>query len=300
MSAPVLELLVAPGTSERIAPLVHRLASWSDPRAPERSLGPPAARLASSHRAPLLAPALADGEPPLALWVAGLGEVKAVGGLLGRCRVVVTDHPEVAKTIEAAVLCPRPGFDPADHRPLTPFVRSRWRSRLGLDADLVVDVRGGARPSLPEHLAPTALAVAAAAVVDARWLDLALALGTAVVTDDAAAEGIGATDGVEVVVAAPDEAEGAAQALAHDIVRAAALGRAGRRQCEGRHNLREPAAEVASRLGLTGPAVDAESVLRRRLGELWTPADAGVAARGSAAVAAFAGPIPVSVERGRR
>jgi hypothetical protein len=298
VSGPVLELLVAPGTSGRIAHLVRRLASWCDPRAPERLLGPPAARLASSWRAPSLAQALAEGEPPCALWVAGLSEMEAGGDLLRRCRVVVTDRPEVGAELGAAVVCPRPGFDPAEHRPLAPFVRARWRARLGLAVDLVVDVRNGAPQALPERLVPTALAVAAAAVVDARRLDLALALGTAVVTDDDAAEGIGATDGVEVVIAAPSDAAEVARALAGDLPRAAALGRAGRRDCERRHDLRTPAAEVATRLGLMGAAVEAEAVLRRHLGALWTPADARVAARASAAVVALGALPPASVGGG--
>ncbi|HVL04149.1 MAG TPA: hypothetical protein VM386_06915, partial [Acidimicrobiales bacterium] len=96
MSGPILELLVTPGTGARIAPLVRRLASWCDPRAPDRSLGAPTARLASSWRAPGLEQALSDGQPPVALWVTGLAEVEAAGSLLGRCRVVVTDHPMVA------------------------------------------------------------------------------------------------------------------------------------------------------------------------------------------------------------
>lgn len=296
MSGPDLELLVAPGTSRRIAPLARRLARWCAPRAPERILGPPVARLASSWRAPSLTQALADGEPPLALWVTGLDEAEAAGDMLERCRVVVTDRPEVAEGLEAAVVCPRAGFEPADHRPLTPFVRSRWRSRVGLAVDLVVDVRGEiAHEALPDHLVPTALALAASAVVDARWLDLALALGTAVVTDAVTADGIGATDGVEVVIATSGQASQAARALAGDLPRAAALGRAGRRQCERRHDLRTPAAEVARRLGLTGASGDAEQALRQRLGELWTPGDARVSARASAAVAAFPPLVPATV-----
>lgn len=294
MSGPVLELLVTPGTGGRIAPLVRRLASWCDPRAPDRSLGRPAARLASSWRAPALEQALADGQPPVALWVSGLAEAEAAATLLGRCRVVVTDRPEVAAHLDATVI-PHPALDPAEYRPLTPFVRSRWRRRLGLASDLVVDARSG---SLADRLVPTALAVAAAAVADDRWLDLALALGTAVVTGADSARRIGATDGIEVVTATPGEAGEMARALARDLPRAAALGRAGRRACERRHDLRTPAAEVAERLGVGGTDLDAEHVVRRHLGELWTPAGARVAARASAALAGFAPRPPAAATAG--
>ena len=290
MSGPILELLVTPGTGARIGPLVRRLASWCDPRAPDRSLGAPTARLASSWRAPGLEQALSDGQPPVALWVTGLAEVEAAGSLLGRCCVVVTDHPELAGHLDAVVI-PRPTLDPAEHRPVTPFVRARWRRRLGLADALVVDVRAGhaaASPPMPERLVPTALAVAAAAVVDDRWIDVALALGTPVVTDASSARRIGATDGIEVVTASPEEVEETARALARDLPRAAALGRAGRRHCEHHHDLRTPAAEVAARLGLADQRLDAEKMVRRHLGELWTPADARVAARATAAVA----PLP--------
>ena len=293
MSGPILELLVAPGTGDRMAPLVRRLASWCDPRAPDRSLGAPTARLASSWRAPGLEQALSDGQPPVALWVTGLAEVEAARALLGRCRIVVTDHPDVAGHVDAVVI-PHPALDPAEHRPVTPFVRARWRRRLGLADTLVVDVRaghGGDGPPLPEGLVPTALALAAAAVVDDRWIDLALAFGTPVVTDASSARCIGATEGVEVLTASPDDAEETARALSRDLRRAAALGRAGRRHCERRHDLRTPAAEVAARLGLADQALDAEQIVRRHLGELWTPADARVAARASAALAGFV-PLP--------
>lgn len=290
MSVPVLELLVTPGTGDRIAPLVRRLASWCDPRAPDRSLGRASARLASSWRAPALEQALADGEPPVALWVSGLAEAEAAPSWVGRCRLIVTDRPEVAGSLDAVVI-PRPALDPADHRPLTPFVRSRWRARLGLARELVVDVRTGGdgdRAGLPDRLVPTALAVAAAAVVDDHWIDLALALGTPVVTDAASARRIDATEGIEVMVADAGDVAASARALAGDLPRAAALGRAGRRACERRHDLRTAAAEVAERLGLTGAALDAEHVVLRLLGELWTPADARVASRASAALAGFA------------
>lgn len=293
MSGPVLELLVTPGTGARIAPLVRRLASWCDPRAPDRSLDAPTARLASSWRAPGLEQALSDGEPPVALWVTGLAEVEAAGSMLGRCRVVVTDQPQVATHLDAVVI-PHPALDPAEHRPVTPFVRARWRRRLGLADTLVVDVRAGHAgdgPPLPDRLVPTALAVAAAAVVDDRWIDVALALGTPVVTDASSARRIGATDGIEVVTVSPEECWETARALARDLPRAAALGRAGRRHCEHRHDLRTPAAEVAARLGLADQALDAERIVRRHLSELWTPADARVAARASAALAGFA-PLP--------
>lgn len=290
MSRPPLELLVAPGTGERIAPLAHRLMRWCDPRAADRALPRPAARLASSWRAPSLEAALGEGEPPLALWVSGGGEVKAAAALLGRCQVVLTDQPElIARLGEAALLVPGPGLDPRVHRPLTPFVRSRWRSRLGFPADFVVDARAGS-DAVPERLVPTALALAGAAVVDTRWLDLALALGTPVVTDAASARRAGATSGTEVLVADPGEAGSVAADVAGDLPRAAALGCAGRRLCERRHDLGGAAAELVRRLQVSVPLRSAEALVQQRLDEMWAPPDAQVAVRARAAVAAFAGP----------
>lgn len=294
MTRPTIELLVAPGTGERIAPLVSRLARWCDPRAADPALPRPAARLASSWRAPRLDAALGQGEPPLALWVSGPGEAAAAAPLLSRCRVVLTDRAELGGRIgDAALLVPRPGLDPRHHQPLTPFVRSRWRSRLGFPAEFLVDARAGAG-AISEPLVPTALALASAAVVGARWLDHALALGTPVITDAASAHKAGANFGIEVLVAEGDEAGALAAGVVGDSPRAAALGRAGRRLYERRHDLDGAAVELARRLGLNGPPLSAEAVVQERLDEMWTPPGAQVAVRARVAVAALPGSLSPS------
>lgn len=286
---PVLELLVHPGTGGRIAPLVRQLARWCDPRAPDRTLTRPAARLASSWRAPFLDAAARAGEDiPLALWINGQADIDAAGGLLEHCRVVVTDNPTTAEHLDAAVLVVHPRIDPHDYRPITPYVRSRWRSRLGFPADMVVDVRSGIDGLLDDAVVPTALALAGAAVVDRHWIDVALALGAPVITDAETAQHCGASAGIEVEVTDPDDALSAAWSLAEDVARSAALGRAGRRHCERRHDHRSAAALVATWLGLTRGVNDAHHLMRQRLGELWTPADARISMRASAAVRGLA------------
>ena len=297
MSAPVVELLVAPGTGDRLAPVARALSRWCDLRAPDPAVATPAARLASSWRAPGLGDALGEGRPPVALWVAGAVEADAASPLLGRCAVLLCEREEVAADLRdrveagSVVVVPAGGLDADDHRPLTPFVRSRWRRRLGLAADLVVDARPGAAP-VPEALVPSALAVAAAVVVDRHWVVRALALGAAAVVDRRTAEELGATDGTEVVVARAGDALSVAIGLAGDVRRCAALGRAGRRLCERRFARRGAAAQVAHRLGLRRQPLAPDELLVQRLGELGTAAGARMAVRARQASALF---VPVEV-----
>lgn len=293
MTAPLVELLVAPGTGERVGPLARRLASWADVRAPDAALPAPSARLASSWRAPRLSGALADGAPPLALWVAGADEADAASEALSRCAALLSDRNEVAEHLRArapaipVLVVPRPVVDVDRLRPLTPFVRARWRTRLGLAGDLVVDARSESA-TVSERVLPSALAVAAAVVVDRRSVAHALALGAAVVADQRTAAAVGATDGSELVVAPGDAAMAVAAGLAGDGRRCAALGRAGRRLCERRYDLRAVAAELARRLGLLPEHPSPDELVVQRLAELGTPAAAAVAARARVATALFA------------
>ncbi|MGH9182606.1 MAG: glycosyltransferase [Acidimicrobiales bacterium] len=288
MTRPVLELLAAPGAARHVGHLVRELSRWCDPRAADAGLGEPVARLACSWRAAGIDGARRDRRRPLGLWVDDPGDVGPARAVIADCAVAATAHPVVADRLgEVAVLFPRGAVDPHGHHPLPPFVRARWRRRLGFPAHLVVDLRT-TRHLVPAGLVPTALALAGAAVVDGRWLEPALALGTPVVADRRSALGVGATPGQELVVAEGADALPAAESLATDVRRAAALGRAGRRLIERRNDHRSPATEVARRLGIIACA-DALGIVEGRLDELWTPPLAAVAQRARGAVAPFAG-----------
>lgn len=294
MTAPVVELLVALGTGERLGAVARRLASWADVRAHDAALAPPAARLASSWRAPRLAESLAEGAPPVAAWVAGIDEARSGSALLSRCSVLLCDRDEVATSLPAevpgpsVVAVPRSDLDVDGIRPLTPYVRGRWRERLGLAPELVVDLRP-ASPAVSERVAPAALAVAAVLIVDRRWIGHALALGAAVVADRRTAEEAGAIEGSELVVAEGGAAVEVAGALAADVRRCAALGRAGRHLAERRWGLRAAALQLARQLDLLPEPLGPDQLLAERLAELGTPAGARVAARAREATALFAG-----------
>ncbi len=167
--------------------------------------------------------------------------------------------------------------------PLAPHVRRRWRQRLGLAPDLVVDTT-----TLAPADVETALAVAAAAVVDAPHLRLALALGCPTVTDGATAAAHGAVDGDHVVVGERSDAE----ALADDLARAARLSYRGRALVEG--------ADPPTLDGWTGhtqvsvqssPANPAERVAAA-LDELGTAPSAPVRARAAATLEGFGPSVP--------
>jgi hypothetical protein len=152
---------------------------------------------------------------------------------------------------------------------------------LGLPDDLVVDTAAVA----PDDV-PTALAVAAAAVVDARHLPTALALGCPTVTDAASAAAVGAEDGRHVRLGTRRDAE----ALAADDVGAATLSRHGHELAVGRL---DPATAAARLVRLWGLA-DASPAGRvgAALDELGTAPGSLPARRSAAALALFAAPSP--------
>lgn len=152
--------------------------------------------------------------------------------------------------------------------PLAPHVRRRWRQRLGLDPDLVVDTA-----TLAPADVETALAVAAAAVVDEAHLRLALALGCPTVTDRAAASALGAVDGDHVVVGERDDAV----ALAADPVRSARLSLRGRTLVEG---------------AVQGSPADPVAKVVAVLDELGTAPSAPIRARAAAALDGFGPSVP--------
>jgi hypothetical protein len=287
VTRPLLGLLVAPGTVERSAPLVRRLGRWCEPRALDITTPPVAAVLATGPAVPGLRAVLDDRPGPVAVWVDDERELAAGGAVVGSADVVVTRSAAVAGVVgQRVVVLPPEAIEADAVAPVPPFVRERWRRRAGLDPVLVVAVGVSGGTSLPDEAVPTALAVAAAAVVAGPSLVTALALGTPVVTDAASAARVGAGDGVEVEVADPADAPAVARRLAGDPVQAAALSRRARRLVERRFDLGPAAADLAARLGLDrvpSPAARLDAALA----ELGTPPGARPAVRAAEALAAL-------------
>lgn len=285
-------LLLAPGigTSVPLAELVARLARRHRVHAHDPGLGPPAAVLCRP-RSPWPLP---KGDAPLAWWIEHPHELPDRPN--PRVRLIVTWQPVMhaaADRVRAfgvpVEVVPSPAVDGSVWRPVMPFVRQRWRRRLGLPAELVATVGVAGGPALDEGTATDALFLCAAAVVGPGYVLRALALGTPTVCDAAVADAIGAVDGEHVVVADPAAAPAVAAEVAGDLERAARLGRAGRRLLEARHDVAASARRVAEVLGLPGvgpaPVASVAGVLER----LGTPVDAGISARVAGAVGTLGG-----------
>ena len=167
---PLVAVACSPGTSGGLRPLAGALARWVDLRALGRAGDAPDAVLASDPDS------LARARTVLGLRPGTRTAVVVGGDLLVRG----PDDREVVLPLPKG-----PGVDSASLPPLAPHVRRRWRERFGLAPALVVDTA-----ALAPHDVPTALAVAAAAVVDRNHLPTALALGCPVATDASAAAAV--------------------------------------------------------------------------------------------------------------
>jgi hypothetical protein len=301
VTRPLLGLLVAPGTADRSAPLVRRLARWCEPRALDVSTPAVAAVLATGPAVPGLAAVLAERPGPVAVWVDDERELAAGRAMASEADVVVTPSGAVAPAVgERAVALPAATVETGALAPVPPFVRERWRRRCALDPSLVVAVGIPGATPLPDEAVPTALAVAAAAVVVGPWLTRALALGTPVVTDAASADRVGAGHGSEVLVLPPADALAAARALAGDPLQAAALSRHARRLVERRFDLGPAATELAARLGLDRAAWTPLVRIDFALAELGTPPGGRPAVRAAEALAGLPStPGPVGSRQDR-
>ncbi len=208
----------------------------------------------------------------------------AVTGRVGCPRAVVVGDGVEVRDAEGRMLgdpLVRPGPDAvatATLPPLAPHVRRRWRARLGLAPDLVVDTL-----ALHPVDVPTALAVAAAAVVDRRDLPQALALGCPTVTDAGSAAAVGARPDRDLVVGDRSDAV----ALAADEVRAARLSRHARALAMARLDPEVTAATILRRWGLD-PATGPVDRVDAALADLGTAAGAPARARVADALALFA------------
>lgn len=254
---PVVGLVARAGTTAEARPLVAALARRATVRASGRA--PDADALLLTH------PSAGEPEPgpPTAVLDGDLVLVRAAdGAALGA--PLVRPGPDVVAT--------------AALPPVAPHVRRRWRERLALAPDLVVDTL-----ALDPRDVPTALAVAAAAVVERRDLPVALALGCPTVTDASAAVAVGAEPGRDVEVGD----RGAAVELASDEARAATLSRRGRALAVGRLDPEVTALALLDRWGL-GPEPTPSVRLEAALRDLGTAPGAPVRGRAAAATHLFA------------
>jgi hypothetical protein len=284
---PVLELLVGP----QVPPGVRDLLVYASRVCAPRSGVHGAARLATSLDARGLEAAVADPSTPLAVVVDREPTGVAVVAAVARADVVLAP-PGVAVHGAATVLT-LPRVDPWRHRPVPPFVRARWRRRLGLPDDFVVAFGYSPETTVGPRSVATVLALASVAAVRGEHALLALALGTPIVTDAATAGALGARDGRELVVMSgddPDFAAGvgvdagaiaAATALASRPVDCARLGRRARELVEAHHDPEAVARELTTRLGIVGreaPDAGSAAILRAACRELGLPPDGTVLA----------------------
>lgn len=245
---PAVAILAEPGSPPGFVALVAAIGAWCRPSA---SAPAPVGWLASS-------PAAAGENRPVAVWVGDRAAWAAAGGAV---TLTVTADPELAAMPGGPVLFPHPGLDLRAYVPLAPVVRSRWRSRLGLPATLVVTA-----DAVPDDLRPTSMALASVVVATGERLAEALAWAAPCVTDERSAAAVGATDN-DVVIGPAAALDRLAAEVADDDPRGAALSAAGRRLAERTLDQHAPARRVATALGLV-TATPAQRVLD----DLRTPA----------------------------
>jgi len=208
---------------------------------------------------------LRDSEIPLA--VAALDPDRIPLAVRDAATIVVAPAAHAEST---DVLClPARSVDTALHQPVTPFVRSRWRRRLGLDEDLVVDLRTPVGNDAP---VATLMALASAVIATDGTVLTAMALGTPTVVENATAHRLGLApfddDGLRTTGAADTRPE--ADLLAADPTRAARMGRRARRIAERQFSTDTVAQELAKHLGLRLSSPVGLSGLVRALDELHT------------------------------
>jgi hypothetical protein len=228
MSFPALGVVTDVGTSDAVAPLLQALFDRCHVVAWHPGLPVDAVFLAS-WRAPR-----------------ALDASKEVGG-----RVVLWDDAgdpppdDWRDRATITISTPHPAVDVRQFRALTPFMRERWRGRF--EIGVPVEVPSG----LSWRQQRTFLALCPAVVATGTTALHALAFATPLVTDGATARQLGGTDGVDMVVSDDSCSQKAAlaEALGEDQRRAAAIGRAGRRLVEERHDLSLHADAVARALG---------------------------------------------------
>ncbi|MGZ6912458.1 MAG: glycosyltransferase [Acidimicrobiia bacterium] len=300
MTLPLLALVAGSTDTRNLAPLVTAMRPWCRPHAIDAGLGEADAVLSAAVDGPVLARAL-RGPAPVAVVVDEFATRPA--DVVDRAAVFVTRDPATTAALgDRAIEVPRDAVRASHHPPLTPFVRSRWRLRLGLPETMILRLGIPEPWSGPADTTAGALAVCSAAIVRGSWLLTALALGTPVVTDAADAARVGAVDRIHLTVSTPTAFDDDAEALASEPRRATALGWGGRRLVEEAHDLDEFARRVLEALDI-GPApfpVAPLATLDEELAALGTPASSPVATRAIRRAAAIAGPADWPTLTGRR
>lgn len=300
MTLPLVAILAGHTDAAPLLPLLGALRSWCRPCAPDANLGTPDAYVATSTRAIGLDAALA-GPIPVAVVVDSASSVTP--DVRARAEaLIVRDASTVAELGDTAIVWPRHAVRASDHPCVSPFVRERWRIRLGLPSPMIVEF-GGIRPSALDPATSTAaLTVCSAAVVHGPLLTTALALGAAVVTDAAAASALGAIPFVHLAVSERHQSSALAEELATDPGRSAALGWGGRQLVEERHDLDGIAQRIVYALGI-GPISFPDAPLARldaTLDALGTPPNSLVATRALCRAATVTGPADWTDLTGRR
>ena len=300
MKLPTLGLLADHAERTDLVPLLVALRSWCSPES-QSPVVAPRAILALSPQAIGLEAAL-SGALPVAVIVDDPSSL--TDSLVARATAVVVRDEAIARDVGDSAIVWRPEALAADlHPSLSPFVRQRWRLRLGLPAEFIIEI-GTRNPThaLGDALTRSALAVCSAAVVRGPQLVAALALGTAVVTDAASAERVGATPSVHLAVAEANHARSLADQLGPDHPRAAALGWGGRLLVEARFDLATVAFELVDSLGIAPAPFPAAPLARldAELAALGTAPSSDVANRVFRRVSAIAGPSDLTELTGRR
>lgn len=300
MTRPIVALVAGFETTDSLVPLLVALRRWCGPHAAGPGLGAPDAYLAASPHAPGL-DQLLDGPAPVAVFAESLTDLDPA--VAERADVIIVRDPPAAARLGAkALVFDRHCIRASDHPPITPFVRSRWRTKLTLPDPMFV--RLGVSDPWPGSPASIggALAVCTAAAVRGPWLLTALALGTPVITDAQSATGIGAEPGVHLLTAPQHGTERLLDALAGDRARATSLGNAGRLLVEESHDLDRVAMDLLDRLGIGPPPFpDAPLAgLDAELAALGTPDTSPVAIRALRRASTVAGPADWSDLTGRR
>jgi len=281
VTLPLLGLALGRRAPASLVPLLAAASTWCRPRALDPAAGEPAAVLAREESVRALPPGAR-----LALWAEAPEEVDSAAGR--RAVAVVSDDPS---TVEAAG--GRGVFAASERHArarsfLSPFVRHRLRQARGLPARAVLEQTAEGwrwsegRVPLEQELVPTALAVAAAAVVTERDRLLeALAWGAPSVSDAETASAIRAVAGRDVVVADdPARRRELASNLAADVERAAGLSWAGRRLVERWHDAGSGAIRLVDLLALRPiPRESPAEVAVRELSLLGAASESRIAAR---------------------
>ena len=300
MTLPFVGILAGQADDSALVPLIVALRTWCRPHALDPHLGAPDALIATSAAAVGLETALAGPIPVVVVAddSSGIGDQARERA----AAIVVRDERTAAELGDLAILWRRDAVLASEHPSLSPFVRERWRIRLGLPDPLVLEFGTPTPSPIDDATARGALAVCSAAVVRGPWLITALALGTAVVTDASSADAIGAHPFVHLAVAPPGDARSLADTLASDPARAAALGWGGRLLVEERHDLATVALDIVTALGI-GPAPFPAAPLARldaELDALGTPPSSSVANRALRRAAGISGPADWADLTGRR